>query len=422
MKAKRQIYDHRIKQAIARTGNINLFPELNIPKTTAKNWIHRNVGNVVTNDAFDLDREKLELRCFELIEQVKALNAQFKLLKFVSAILGLSVQYQRFAAEVKQKIIEAIEVARLAVPINVCLVTIGLSKQKFANWLARMKTCQLKDFSSCPKTHLTKIMPSEVATIERLVKDPAYSHFSLTSLWIFARNKGELVVSSSSWFRIINALKLKREERKKYFCEPKSGYRAARPNQSWHIDVSVLRFNGLKAYIQAVRDNFSRMILAHKVSLTYGGQETRELLEAAVKKAQEFGYFNVPEVISDKGTENVNSWVKDLDAKDFIKHILAQIDIQFSNSMIESFFHQLKNRHLYFKDIHTLPVLTKHIDFYVKEQNEVIPFLAIGGATPTQAYISPAAVIVNKEKDQEIAKAAIQKRIQFHRSLVCRIC
>ena len=50
------------------------------------------------------------------------------------------------------------------------------------------------DYSSCPKTNLTRIVPSEVATIERLVKDPAYSHFSLTSLWIFARQKGELVV------------------------------------------------------------------------------------------------------------------------------------------------------------------------------------------------------------------------------------
>ena len=183
----------------------------------------------------------------------------------------------------KKKIIEAIEVARHAVPINECLLTIGLSKQKFANWLSRMKSCQLEDFSSCPKTQLTKIMPSEVRTIERLVKDPAYSHFSLTSLWIFARNRGELVVSSSSWFRIINALKLKREDRKKYFCEPKSGYRAQKPNQSWHIDVSVLRFHGIKAYVQAVRDNFSRMILAYKVSLTYGGQETRELIEAAIK-------------------------------------------------------------------------------------------------------------------------------------------
>ncbi|MEI2763254.1 hypothetical protein [Methanothrix soehngenii] len=101
---------------------------------------------------------------------------------------------------------------------------------------------------------------------------------------------------------------------------------------------------------------------------------------------------------------------------------MAQIDIQFSNSMIESFFHQLKNHDLYFRDIHILPVLADHIDFYVYEHNEVIPFLALGGATPLKAYISPGSVIVNKVKYQEITKAAIQNRIQFHRSLTCPFC
>ena len=141
-----------------------MFPELNIPKTTTKNWIHRGVGEVVTNDTFDLDREALELKCFELEEQVKSQQAGFKPLKFVSTALGLSVQYQRFTSDVKQKIMEAIEVARLSVPSSECLVTIGLSKQKFSHWLSRMKACQLEDFSTCPKTHLTKIMPSEVAS------------------------------------------------------------------------------------------------------------------------------------------------------------------------------------------------------------------------------------------------------------------
>jgi putative transposase len=422
MKSQKRVYDHRLKHAIARTGNINLFPELKIPKTTAKNWIRRGICDVVSVEAFDLDREKLELKCIELENQVIALKATSELIKVVAVLLGLTLQYQRFSGDVKKKIVDAIEKAKLVLPLNSCLEAVGLSKQRFANWLSRMKTCQLEDFSSCPKTHITRLMPKETSAIGRLVKDPTFSHFSLTSLWLHARNTNEVIVSLSSWFRTIRDLKLNREDRKKYYCEPKSGYRATSPNQSWHIDVSVLRFNGLRAYVQAVRDNFSRMILAYKVSLTYGGEETKALLEAAVKKAQEFGYFNVPEVIADQGTENVNSYVHDLDSRSFIKLVLAQIDIHFSNSMIESFFHQLKNRVLYYKDIHTLEVLTGHIDFYVKEHNEVIPFFALGGSTPIQAYRSAQAVMVNKEKDKEIAKAAVQRRIKFHQSLSCRVC
>ena len=139
MMVKRQ-YDHRIKAAIARSKNINLFPHLNIPKTTAKNWIQHGVGNVVTIDVFDIDREKLQLRCLELEDQNKALKAQLALSKFVSVTIGLHIQYQRFTGEVKKKIIDAIEVAKLAIPLSDCLETIGLSMQRFSNWLARQKT------------------------------------------------------------------------------------------------------------------------------------------------------------------------------------------------------------------------------------------------------------------------------------------
>ena len=75
MKTNRRAYDHRIKQAIIRTRNIDLFPELKIPKTTAKNWIHRGIIEVVTVDVFDLSHENLKLKCIDLETQSKALQA-----------------------------------------------------------------------------------------------------------------------------------------------------------------------------------------------------------------------------------------------------------------------------------------------------------------------------------------------------------
>ena len=93
-----------------------------------------------------------------------------------------------------------------------------------------------------------------------------------------------------------------------------------------------------------------------------------------------------------------------------------------SNSLIEAFFHQLKNRYLYFQDISTFEILVKHIDFYVKENNEVIPFLSIGGVTPLQAYTVPESTKLNKVKNQEMTKEAIQKRIKFRQNLTCANC
>ena len=41
-------YDHRIREAIVRTGNPKLFPQLNIPRSTARAWIRRGERDVVT--------------------------------------------------------------------------------------------------------------------------------------------------------------------------------------------------------------------------------------------------------------------------------------------------------------------------------------------------------------------------------------
>jgi len=338
-------------------------------------------------------------------------------------ILGQDLQYQRFSSsEIKIKIINAIETAKKIVPLELCLETVGLSKQRFYHWLKRQKKCELEDHSSCPKLSPTKITSGEVEMVKKYVKDPQYSHFSLTSLWLFVRKNAEIIMSNSSWFRIIRELDLMREQRKKYFVKPKFGIKASQPNEIWHIDITILRLNGVKGYVQAIRDNFSRYILAYRVDETYGAIHTTSLIAEAIETAKEFGYMNVPELISDSGSENVNGEVKELNKEKIIKHHIAQIDIQFSNSMIESFFHQLKNRYLYYKEIMTIKSLQKHVGFYVNEHNKKIPFMCLNGATPIRAYKTASIIKLNQEKEKELVKSAIQKRISYHQSLNCSAC
>jgi hypothetical protein len=44
----RRAYDHRIKEQIIRAGEPELFPELEIPRSTAVSWIRRGVGEIVS--------------------------------------------------------------------------------------------------------------------------------------------------------------------------------------------------------------------------------------------------------------------------------------------------------------------------------------------------------------------------------------
>ena len=55
----RRCYDHRIREMICETGDPDLFPELKIPRSTIRSWLHRGIPDVVTCDS--LSAEKTEL-------------------------------------------------------------------------------------------------------------------------------------------------------------------------------------------------------------------------------------------------------------------------------------------------------------------------------------------------------------------------
>ena len=55
----RRTYDYRIQEAICESGDRELFPELNIPRSTIRSWIHRGTTDVVSCDLTDDDRRRL---------------------------------------------------------------------------------------------------------------------------------------------------------------------------------------------------------------------------------------------------------------------------------------------------------------------------------------------------------------------------
>ena len=64
----RRTYDYRIQEAICESGDRDLFPELNIPRSTIRSWIHRGVPEVISCDLATHDRAELtaeieRLRC-----------------------------------------------------------------------------------------------------------------------------------------------------------------------------------------------------------------------------------------------------------------------------------------------------------------------------------------------------------------------
>lgn len=135
--------------------------------------------------------------------------------------------------------------------------------------------------------------------------------------------------------------------------KPKVGIRAARPNEVWHLDTTVIRLlDGTRAYLHAVIDNFSRRTLAWRVSSKLDVATTVEILDVATRALDREA--EPPTVLVDGGGENYSSGVDDLIRSGRLCRLLAMTEIMCSNSMIESWFRAIKHQWLFLNTLDTV--------------------------------------------------------------------
>jgi putative transposase len=416
-------YDHRIRNLIANSKDPFLFPKLKIPLSTARSWIKKGPVEVVTSSSLDISNDWLVEKIARLENKLESIEVESNLLSKSIKILGFEIQYKRIPNEiVKESILNQIKEASKIIPIKKCLEIIGLSSMRYYSWVKRQIACSLEDSKSCPKLTPSRISHIELRKIKSYVTNSDLFHISIVSLSWLAKRKGEVFASPATWSKIVREYGLKRKRLRIYPAKPKKGVRALSPGQIWHIDMSIIRLqDGAKCYIQCVIDNFSRYVLAWKVSKDYGGIRSLELLQSALHRSEELGMRVIPRVWCDSGTENLNSHVNSLVESGKIQRTVAQIDIEQSNSMIESLFNRLKNRYLYHKELSTFDALVKHVDFYLNESNNLIPFYAHSGATPLEAYSGKVTDQFISTICSNTSKAKIS-RMQFNRSMNCGSC
>jgi hypothetical protein len=125
-------------------------------------------------------------------------------------------------------------------------------------------------------------------------------------------------------------------------------------------------------------------------------------------------------VVADSGSENVNGAVDDLLDGEDLSRVLAQVEITFSNSMIEAFWRSLKHGWLYLHPLDSLPALRRLIAFYVKAHNEVMPHSAFEGQTPDEMFFG-----TGDEVTQNLSAArrsAREERMRANRTARCGVC
>jgi transposase InsO family protein len=259
----------------------------------------------------------------------------------------------------------------------------------------------------------------EIGTIREMVTSPDHRHVPTGTLAVLAQRLGKVFASATTWYRLVRERGWRRPRQRVHPEKPRVGIRASKPNEIWHIDTTVIRLlDGTRAYLQAVIDNFSRKILAWKVSdRLEPGNTVSVLLEAARHVVPSEG---PPTLLADGGVENFNASVDELIESGLLRRLLAMTEISFSNSLIESWWRALKHQWLYLNPLDTIATVRRLVSFYVAEHNTRLPHSAFKGQTPEEMYVGSGGHV--PEELEEAKSAARRARLKENRALSCAVC
>lgn len=127
-----------------------------------------------------------------------------------------------------------------------------------------------------------------------------------------------------------------------------------------------------------------------------------------------------PTLVADSGAENVSGEVDRLIELGQIRRVLAQIEVSFSNSMIEAWWRNLKHAWLYLHTLDSASAAERLVAFYVEQHNTVMPHRAFDGRTPDKIYFGMAGDLA--EQLAERRRRARVGRVAANRAITCTEC
>ena len=116
----------------------------------------------------------------------------------------------------------------------------------------------------------------------------------------------------------------------------------------------------------------------------------------------------------------MNGEVDELLKNGALTRVLAQVEVTFSNSMIEAFWRSLKHSWIFLHSLDNFTALARLVEFYVTAHNEVMPHSAFEGQTPDEMYFGTGGSVVAELATAR--KAAREERMKVNRAAACSVC
>lgn len=287
--------------------------------------------------------------------------------------------------EVRSQIVKRILSVSRLIPLEKILALLKLSPRRFLNWKKKQLPCLSSPLGRCRVSVPSQLVKGEVTAIRKAFFEPKTAHWPSISVAWKLISDGIVSANVSTILTYVRAMGLTSERKLPQRSRKRGSIVTTRPNEAWHIDVTVLRTqDGVKSYIQLIIDSFSKRILAFSIALSISGKATAALLRSAMETLHHTSETSIM-LISDGGSENVNISVKDYLSSVPLKLFVAHVDVSFSNSMIEAVNKILKYRYIFRKNIQSYLSVESVVKESIADYN-ARPHYALHGLTPDETY------------------------------------
>ncbi|MFC1642178.1 hypothetical protein ACFL5O_05740 [Myxococcota bacterium] len=347
---QQRTYDHRLRDLVRKTGDLTIATRRGVPRSIAAGWLRAAKLEIATLDVLDQTESQLRAEVLKLRRRARVFGAVVRLLLQLLRISGFRWEAKRIApSPARTALLRAVEHARKLLPLRTVLRLAGISSSRLSSWTAVDAECPAADRESCPRRAPNQLTADEVTTIHEMVTSTEGRHVPTSGLAILAQRLGKVFASPTTWARLVQERGWRRSTQRVHPEKPTVGLRTTRPDAAWHIDTTVVRLvNGTKAYVHAVINNFSRRILAYRVADCFDiANSIAVLVEAAQGAVGVADADKPPMLVVDGGVENFNGDLDKLIKSGVLRRVLAMTEMEFSNSLIESFWRTMKHQWLF---------------------------------------------------------------------------
>jgi putative transposase len=294
----------------------------------------------------------------------------------------------RYTSSEKMEIIRLVEGSRL--PVKRTLLELDVPRRSFYRWYRAYSTDGYQGLVSKPSQRRRFWNRIPEAQRERVVKiaieKPELSPRELA--WYITDREG-IFISESSVYRILKGYDLVTSPN--YIVISAASefrHKTRRVHELWQTDFTWLKVIGWGWYfLSSILDDYSRYIIAWRLSMTMGAEDVTKTLDQAVSKTgvSEVRICHRPRLLSDNGPAYVSKELREYLSEKDIAHTRGQPYHPQTQGKIERYHRTMKNL-VTLQNYYAPWELEREIDRFVLWYNTERYHESLENLTPEDVY------------------------------------